>query len=495
MIVFLQLTTAGSDSGPFNLYSDTNGYAEPPFETDVFKSSLEAGYTTDAPDGTQTVKVVSTGACINSTYITLAIPDCDLAGYVEEITTTTTTTTLPIVPCGGVSDSGGLELLDRNVSLDPAGGVIVFLFDPVGQVDKLEIYHGLPQNAGVNKKATTSQSAPGEFGGNYGPFDNVWGTPSDNSLPDDPSLPVDQFIGTNKGIVPTRQTQFTADTGYDIPNMTIGGISYDQIVWWKYTSADYLINPIATIRATGGSTNTVWYSLRACPTTTTTTTTSAPTSTTTTTTTYVCPNCIPGADVLIGTQLWTICNLDVDTYRDLTPIPQATSDADWANKGASGIGAWRYYADNTANGPRYGKLYNWFAVNNTVNGGLAPLGYHVPSDTEWTQLTDYLDAQLPTGNVGGKMKATGTIEGNDGCWLSPNTAATNSNGFKAQPGGLCDQNGTFDALGYNGLWWSSTEYNANTTNAWNRSLYYLDGNAARNINFKTFGFSVRLIKD
>lgn len=92
MTIFLQLTTAGSDSGPFNLYSDLDGYTIP-FETDVFKSSLEAGYTTDAPDGTQTVKVVSTGACINSTYITLAIPDCTLAGYVEEITTTTTTTT------------------------------------------------------------------------------------------------------------------------------------------------------------------------------------------------------------------------------------------------------------------------------------------------------------------------------------------------------------------------------------------------------------------
>ena len=94
MTVFLTLTTAGSDSGPFNLYSDTNGYAEPPFDTNVFKSSLEAGYTTDAPDGTQTVKVVSTGACINSTYITLVLADCTLAGYVEEITTTTTTTTV-----------------------------------------------------------------------------------------------------------------------------------------------------------------------------------------------------------------------------------------------------------------------------------------------------------------------------------------------------------------------------------------------------------------
>ena len=82
MTVFLQLTIAGSDSGPFNLYSDSDGYTVP-FDTNVFKSSLEAGYSTNAPDGTQVVKVVSTGACINSTYITLALPDCILAGHAE----------------------------------------------------------------------------------------------------------------------------------------------------------------------------------------------------------------------------------------------------------------------------------------------------------------------------------------------------------------------------------------------------------------------------
>lgn len=174
-------------------------------------------------------------------------------------------TTAVIVPCNGTADAGAYELVDLYVSLDSTGGVIVFLFDPFGLVDKLEIYHGLPQVGGVNKKATTSQLAPGDFGGNYGPFDNIWGTEPDILLPNDPSLPVDQFIGTIKGTVPTRQAQYTADTGYTISSMTIGSITYDQVIWWKYTTADYLINPIATIRAVGGSTGTAWNSIRICP--------------------------------------------------------------------------------------------------------------------------------------------------------------------------------------------------------------------------------------
>lgn len=174
-------------------------------------------------------------------------------------------TTIVIVPCDGTADAGGLELSDQYVNLDSTGGVIVFLFDPISQVDKLEIYHGLPQNGGVNKKSTTSQSAPGEFGGNYGPFDNVWGTLPSNSLPDDPNLPVDQFIGTSKGTVPTRESEYTSDTGYIIPSMTVGGRTYDQVVWWKYTTADYLVNSVATIRAVGGSSGTAWYSVRVCP--------------------------------------------------------------------------------------------------------------------------------------------------------------------------------------------------------------------------------------
>jgi len=135
MTIFLTLTTAGSDSGPFNLYSDSDGYTVP-FDTNVFKSSLEAGYSTTAPDGTQTVKVVSTGACINSTYITLVLADCTLAGYVEEITTTTTTTSAPTTTstttvaceCFQIqANISQLDLDDATGNTEPANDNIISL--------------------------------------------------------------------------------------------------------------------------------------------------------------------------------------------------------------------------------------------------------------------------------------------------------------------------------------------------------------------------------
>jgi uncharacterized protein (TIGR02145 family) len=201
---------------------------------------------------------------------------------------------------------------------------------------------------------------------------------------------------------------------------------------------------------------------------------------TTTSTTTLDPNIIP-----IGTQIWTNINLDVTTYRDLTPIPQSTTTADWIAKGTAGTGAWCYYNFNTANGLVYGKLYNWFAVNNTANGGLAPLGYHVPSDAEWTTLTDYLGGESV---AGGKMKESGTTH-----WNSPNTDATNLSGFTGLPGGLCNTNGAFFNISNNGFWWSSSEVSA--ANAWRRGLNFNDGIANRNGTNKKTGFSVRLIKD
>jgi len=264
MIVLLTLTIAGSDTGPFDLYSDLDSYITP-FETGVSKIDLEAGYTTEAPDYATIIRITSTGDCINSTDITLSDVDCVLDGYVEQITTTTTTTTTIIVPCSGTSSSGGYQVDDQYVNLDSAGGVIVFLMNARAAVDKMEFYHGLPEDGGTNKVATTSQTLSDAYGGNYGPFDNVWGTPPLNTLPNNTSLSVVQFIGTNKGTVPTRQTQYYNDTGFTISNMTIGGITYEQVIWWKYTNADYLTNSLVTIRVTGGSTSTQWESIRLCP--------------------------------------------------------------------------------------------------------------------------------------------------------------------------------------------------------------------------------------
>ena len=193
--------------------------------------------------------------------------------------------------------------------------------------------------------------------------------------------------------------------------------------------------------------------------------------------------------VNIGTKTWTTKNLDVATYSDGTVIPQVTDPTAWASLTT---GAWCYYNNDAANGTTYGKLYNWYAVAgihdkdpNTPNKKLAPTGYHIPSDAEWTTLTTYLGGESI---AGGKMKATGTS-----FWVSPNQDATNSSGFTGLPGGFRDYVGTFNNIGDYGYWWSSSE--DYTSIAWFRYLNYNDGTAYRNYYNKYFGFSVRCLRD
>lgn len=191
-------------------------------------------------------------------------------------------------------------------------------------------------------------------------------------------------------------------------------------------------------------------------------------------------------------QTWTKQNLNVSRYSDGTPIPQVQNPTEWAGLTT---GFWCYYANNTANGPVYGKLYNWYAVAGIFNAAsavnpalrkkLAPTGWHVPSDGEWTQLTTCLGGESV---AGGKMKSTGTS-----LWLSPNTLATNESGFTGLPGGYRFYDGSFADFGVNGIWWSSSEYF--TSIAWFRFLNYNNGNATRSNDNKGNGFSVRCLKD
>jgi uncharacterized protein (TIGR02145 family) len=197
----------------------------------------------------------------------------------------------------------------------------------------------------------------------------------------------------------------------------------------------------------------------------------------------------------IGTQNWTTKNLDVAIYSDGTLIPEVQDPQQWASLTT---GAWCYQDNTKANGTTYGKLYNWYAVagiwneasktDTTQRKKLAPTGYHIPSDAEWTTLTTYLGG----GSVaGGKMKEAGTTN-----WLSTNIEATNSSGFTGLPGGFRSSDGTFgssDFIGYEGFWWSSSE--ASTTNAWNRNLIHISGYAYRYSKVKTYGFSVRCLRD
>jgi uncharacterized protein (TIGR02145 family) len=198
-----------------------------------------------------------------------------------------------------------------------------------------------------------------------------------------------------------------------------------------------------------------------------------------------------GSTVTICAQVWTTKNLDVTTYRNGDAIPQVTDATAWASLTT---GAWCYYNNDAANGAIYGKLYNWYAVNDVR--GLAPTGWHVPSDAEWNKLVKCIDPSADTtcqycvqsGTAGGAMKETGTSH-----WLRPNTGATNSSGFAGLPGGLRSKGGPFNNVGYDGYWWSSSEYG--TAGAWLRFLDYYGSNVFRNYDYKTAGFSVRCLRD
>ena len=185
--------------------------------------------------------------------------------------------------------------------------------------------------------------------------------------------------------------------------------------------------------------------------------------------------------VSIGTQIWMAENLKTSKYRNGVSIPLVTTNASWA---ALSTGAYCWYSNDAAtNKATYGALYNWYAVNDIRN--IAPAGWHVPTDADWTTLTDYL------GNLsvdGGKMKEAGTNH-----WLSPNTGATNTSGFTGLPGGYRYTDGVFYYMGNYGEWWSATANDATT--AWQRGLYYLNFSVSRDPYDKKYGYSVRLVKD
>jgi uncharacterized protein (TIGR02145 family) len=188
---------------------------------------------------------------------------------------------------------------------------------------------------------------------------------------------------------------------------------------------------------------------------------------------------IKAQDVTIGIQNWMSKNLDVSKFRNGEAIPLAKTNAEWKSAGQNQQPAWCYYENKTANGTTYGKLYNWYAVNDPR--GLAPKGYHIPTDKEWTMLTDYLGGD----SIGAKMKSTSGWEENGN--------GSNTSGFAGLPGGCRGTNGSFSNIGANGPWWSSSE--SSTVDAWSRYLGSSDGSVGRGDDFKHFGFSVRCLRD
>jgi uncharacterized protein (TIGR02145 family) len=216
-------------------------------------------------------------------------------------------------------------------------------------------------------------------------------------------------------------------------------------------------------------------------------------------------------EVTVEKQVWMTQNLNVDKFRNGDPIPQAKTDEDWEKAGTDGKPAWCYYDNDPKNGIKYGKLYNWYAVNDSR--GLAPAGWHIPTDAEWTILSDYLGGEDAAGT---KMKSTsgwenygckkcdgGSSEYKKICSACKGTQSnssepfsgngTNSSGFSGLPGGSCVSIGNYFNVGYYGYWWSASE--DGTNDAYGRKLYYDGDNLGRGSSAKVGGFSVRCLRD
>lgn len=185
-------------------------------------------------------------------------------------------------------------------------------------------------------------------------------------------------------------------------------------------------------------------------------------------------------EVRIGNQIWMAQNLNVSRFRNGDSIPHVKSDEDWERAGKEQKPAWCYYNNDPANESRYGRLYNWYAVNDAR--GLAPEGWHIPSDMEWKQLTDQLGGNAVAGK---KMKSTWGWAGNGN--------GTNESGFEGLPGGYRYDYGFFNYGELFAVWWASPiEF---TSFAWLYYQAYNFGNAFRYFPNKAFGFSVRCVKN
>lgn len=206
--------------------------------------------------------------------------------------------------------------------------------------------------------------------------------------------------------------------------------------------------------------------------------------------------------VTIGDQVWMAENLKTTKYSDGTTIRHVTPDNEWINL-RTGAYSW-YDNDFGTYGSLYGGLYNWYAV---ASRKLCPAGWRVPTDDDWTQLTDYLIdnyEDITFSNLGNSLRSCRQVDSPLGGdydtdehprWNSHfRNYGTDEFGFSALPGGLrYYYDGSFINIGSHGYWWSSTE--RQHTNAWIRLIYNADGDMRRSSSIRWSGLSVRCIKN
>lgn len=185
--------------------------------------------------------------------------------------------------------------------------------------------------------------------------------------------------------------------------------------------------------------------------------------------------------IKIGDQWWMAENLKVTHYRNGDAIQNISANNGWISLS---VGAYCEYDNDRKKITTYGRLYNWYAVNDSRD--IAPSGWHVPSDAEWQILVEYLGG---TSNAGGGIKEIGTKH-----WSTPNMGATDESGFCALPGGYRYYvDGNYNYMGSNAFFWSATERTRDY--AWYRNLTFNSSVVGRSSYYKRYGFSVRLVKD
>ncbi len=219
--------------------------------------------------------------------------------------------------------------------------------------------------------------------------------------------------------------------------------------------------------------------------------------------------------IIIGKQIWMIENLNVSYFRNGDSIPEAKTKDEWISAGKQGKPAWCHYNNDSKNGEKYGKLYNWFAVSDPR--GLAPVGWKIPEFEDLNLLDTYLwgDVGLKLKNDSGwnswnveerckacigwsedqkRIKKCGSCA-NKGVRISKTNSGngTNSSGFSALPGGFRNSNGDFEKIGQQCVLWSSTpQY---TLYGRYRSLSNMETELIMNYGTKDVGMSVRCLKE